>query len=56
MQIDKLGANVEAVKTDLINAGVLLEEFGGDCQVALVSARSGDGVEDLLDKITLQVS
>eukprot|EP00981_Chlorochromonas_danica_P015169 scaffold10764_cov159-Ochromonas_danica.AAC.23 len=53
-KIDKLGADVEAVKTDLINAGVLLEEFGGDCQMALVSARSGDGVEDLLDKITLQ--
>lgn len=53
-KIDKVGANVNRVKQDLINEGILIEEFGGDVQVAEVSAKTGQGIEDLLEKILLQ--
>ena len=35
---------------------ILPEEFGGDVQIAKVSAKKGLGIEDLLDKIMLQVN
>ena len=34
---------------------VLAEEFGGDVQVSYISAKNNIGIEDLLDKILLQV-
>jgi translation initiation factor IF-2 len=34
---------------------VLVEEFGGEVQCAKVSAKAGTGIEDLLDKVMLQV-
>jgi hypothetical protein len=36
--------------------GLLLEEFGGEVQAAEVSAIEGIGIDDLLDKIAIQVS
>ncbi len=45
----------DRVKTELVNAGVLLEEFGGEAQSVLVSAKTGQGIEELLEKILLQV-
>jgi hypothetical protein len=40
---------------DLTNLGVVPEAFGGDVQVAMVSARTGAGLGDLMEKILLQV-
>jgi translation initiation factor IF-2 len=53
-KIDLPSANVEKVKQDLLKQEVLLEEFGGDTMWAAISAKHGDGLEDLLDKVLLQ--
>lgn len=53
-QIDMAGADVDRVKMDLINAGVLLEEFGGEVQAAEVSGKTGAGMDDLIEKIVVQ--
>lgn len=44
---------LEKVKGELMQAGVLLEGFGGNVSFAGISAKTGDGVDDLLDLITL---
>lgn len=54
MQVDKEGVDPQKVLFDLMNYGLMPEEFGGDVQVAMISARTGEGVEDLLDKIAVQ--
>ncbi|KAG4305776.1 hypothetical protein PORY_000686 [Pneumocystis oryctolagi] len=46
-KIDKEGVNIQNVKLDLLKNGVELEEFGGDTQVVLISAITGQGVKDL---------
>lgn len=43
------------MKNALLEEGVVLEEFGGETQCAVISAKTGDGVEDLLEKVMLQV-
>ncbi|RYZ11102.1 MAG: GTP-binding protein, partial [Myxococcaceae bacterium] len=53
-KVDKPEVDVARVKQELAAAGVLLEEMGGDAQCALVSARTGLGLDDLLDKLLLQ--
>jgi translation initiation factor IF-2 len=53
--MDKEGAVADAVKTQLMSEDVLVEDFGGETQCGSVSARTGAGVEDLLNKILLQV-
>ncbi|MBI5220632.1 MAG: GTP-binding protein [Candidatus Liptonbacteria bacterium] len=50
---DRPGANPDKVKNDLMNAGVLLEGYGGQVSWHLVSAKSGEGVDDLLDLVLL---
>jgi translation initiation factor IF-2 len=55
LQIDKEGVSVDAVWSALAEEGLLVEELGGDVQCALVSAKSGEGLEDLLAKVLLQV-
>lgn len=45
---------VEKVKQDLFQEGLLLEEYGGETQLACVSAKTGDGVAELLAKILVQ--
>jgi len=53
-KIDKVqGGNLEKAKTDLANAGVLLEGYGGQVSYHGVSAKTGEGVSDLLDLILL---
>lgn len=52
-KIDKNNANVEKVKQDLIANGIQLEGFGGDIPLVEISAKSGQGVDDLLDIILL---
>ena len=53
-KIDLPTANVQKVKQDLLQHGVVLEEFGGDTMAAPISAKTGQGVEDLLEKVLLQ--
>lgn len=53
-KIDLASANVNKVKQALLEHDVILEEFGGEVLSAEVSAVTGDGVDDLLDKVLLQ--
>ena len=47
-------ANVDRVKQELLGHEVILEEFGGDVLSADVSAKTGKGMDDLLEKVLLQ--
>ncbi|MBW8904850.1 MAG: translation initiation factor IF-2 [Betaproteobacteria bacterium] len=53
-KIDKHEANPQKVKQDLLTHGVVPEEFGGDSPVVPVSAKTGQGVDDLLERLLLQ--
>ncbi len=53
-KIDLPTANVDKVKRDLLQHGVVLEEFGGDTMAAAISAKTGKGVDELLEKVLLQ--
>ena len=53
-KIDKEGADVNKVITDLTNFELIVEDLGGNVQVAEVSAKNGVGIDNLLDKILLQ--
>ncbi len=52
-KIDKPNANIEKTKSDLANIGVYLEGFGGDVSWHAISAKTGEGVNDLLDLVVL---
>lgn len=51
-KIDKV-AETEKVKNDLMQAGVLMEGYGGDVSNQAISAKTGAGVDELLDLILL---
>jgi translation initiation factor IF-2 len=53
-KIDKPEANPERVKQELVAESVLPEEYGGDVQFIPVSARTGEGIDRLLDGLLLQ--
>ena len=53
-KIDKPGANVEMVKNTLADIGVYLEGWGGDISFVETSAKTGQGMNDLLDLIVIQ--
>jgi translation initiation factor IF-2 len=53
-KMDKPDANPETVKQGLVQHEVVPEEWGGDVQFVPVSAKTGDGVDNLLDSILLQ--
>ena len=52
-KIDKPNANVDRVRRELADAGVLVEQFGGDVVSVEVSATKKQGIDDLLDMILL---
>ena len=52
-KIDKPEANVERVMTGLVENGLTPEEWGGDIVVNKISAKSGLGVDELLENILL---
>jgi translation initiation factor IF-2 len=52
-KIDKPDANPDRVKTELAEANVVIEDYGGDVPLVEVSAKAGIGLEDLLDMILL---
>jgi len=53
-KIDKPEANPERVKQELVAESVLPEEYGGDVQFIPVSAKTGEGIDRLLDGLLLQ--
>ncbi len=53
-KIDKPGANPDKVKQDLTEHGILVEDWGGDTISVPVSAKTGEGIDELLDMILLQ--
>jgi translation initiation factor IF-2 len=50
---DLPGVNPERVKTDLANEGVFVEGYGGNVPIVNISAKTGAGVDDLLEIILL---
>ena len=52
-KIDKEGANVENVKTELTNYEIIPEEWGGENIFVEVSAKEGTGIDNLLESISL---
>ena len=53
-KMDKPGANPDRVKQELSKHGVTVEEWGGDVITVPVSAKTGDGIVNLLEMILLQ--
>jgi translation initiation factor IF-2 len=53
-KMDKTEANPDRVKQELSNHDVIPEDWGGDVQFIPVSALTGQGIDDLLDAISLQ--
>jgi len=53
-KIDKPEANVERVKAELVAEGVVPEEFGGEAPFVPVSAKTGQGMDTLLEQVLLQ--
>jgi translation initiation factor IF-2 len=53
-KIDKSDANPDRVKQELITHEVVAEDFGGEVQMVPVSAKTGQGIDALLDAILLQ--
>lgn len=53
-KIDKPDANPERVKQELVANEVMPEEYGGDVPFIPVSAKTGQGVDDLLENVLLQ--
>src|SRR5574343_460511 len=51
---DKPEANIEKVKAELVAEEVVPEEFGGDSPFVAVSAKTGMGVDELLEQVLLQ--
>ena len=53
-KVDKPTANPEKIREELSQMNILVEEWGGKYQSQEVSAKSGIGVEDLLEKVLLE--
>ena len=53
-KIDTPNANVDKVKEDLSKIDILVEDWGGKYQCQEVSAKTGEGVEELLEKVLLE--
>ncbi|MCL2110939.1 MAG: translation initiation factor IF-2 [Clostridiales bacterium] len=53
-KIDKPGANLDRVKQELSENGVLVEDWGGEVISVPVSAKTGEGLENLLEMALLQ--
>ncbi len=52
-KMDKPGANPEKVKQELTEHGLVIEEWGGDVICVPVSAKTGEGIDELLEMINL---
>ncbi|MDO5022129.1 MAG: translation initiation factor IF-2 [Eubacteriales bacterium] len=53
-KMDKMGANPDRIKQDLTSYGLVPEEWGGDTIMVEISAKTGQGIDQLLEMILLQ--
>ncbi|HEY0978261.1 MAG TPA: translation initiation factor IF-2 [Flavobacteriales bacterium] len=53
-KIDKQGANAEKIREQLSQMNILVEEWGGKFQTQEISAKKGQGVDQLLEKVLLE--
>lgn len=53
-KIDKPDANPDKVMQELSTIGVLAEEWGGDVQFLKISAKTGEGIDDLIESLIVQ--
>ena len=53
-KIDKPDANPDRIKQELVTEEVVPEEYGGDSPFVPVSAKTGQGIDDLLEQVLLQ--
>ena len=53
-KIDKQGANLDRVRNELVSESVVPEDLGGDTPFVGVSAKTGEGVDNLLEQLLLQ--
>jgi translation initiation factor IF-2 len=53
-KIDKEGANAEKIREQLSQMNILVEEWGGKFQSQEISAKKGQGVDQLLEKVLLE--
>ncbi len=53
-KIDKPEANFDRIKSEMVAHGILPEEYGGDAQFVQVSAKTGQGIDALLESVLLQ--
>ncbi len=53
-KIDKPEANPDRVKQELVTQGVVPEEYGGESPFVPVSAKTGKGIDELLEQVLLQ--
>ncbi len=53
-KMDKPGANPEKVRDSLSKINILVEEWGGKYQCQEISAKTGKGIDDLLEKVLLE--
>ncbi|MFO7648296.1 MULTISPECIES: translation initiation factor IF-2 [Halomonas] len=52
-KIDKPGADLDRVRNELSQHGVISEDWGGDTQFVNVSAKTGEGIDDLIEAVLL---
>ncbi len=53
-KMDKEGSNPDRIKQQLADHNVIVEEWGGSVQIAEVSAHTGAGIDELLDKVLIE--
>ena len=53
-KIDKEGSNPDRIRQQLADHNVIVEDWGGKTQTAMVSAKHGDGIPELLDKVLIE--
>ncbi len=53
-KIDKPNANADKIKEELSKINILVEDWGGKYQCQQISAKTGDGINDLLEKVLLE--
>ena len=53
-KIDRPESNPDKIKKSLSEQNLLVEEWGGKVQCSLISAKTGEGIDDLLDKVLLE--
>ena len=52
-KMDKEGANIDRVKQELTEHDIVVEEWGGDVMCVPVSAKTGEGIDELLEDVLL---